>query len=624
MELETLLTAILLVPLGSAAMIALFLRRGGYAAAAVSVVAAAVILGLSLTFLLTWNGVTQEVSTVWLTLGSYEVTMGFLVNYQTATMLFIVAFVGFWIHVFSVGYMNEDESKGRFFGGLSIFMFSMLGIVLANNLIMIFVFWELVGFSSYMLIAHYWDKDYAAAASKKAFIVNRVGDFGFILGIVWTYWQYGTTNLVLLDAQLNNDASTVLGLLLACGFIGKSAQFPLHVWLTDAMAGPTPVSALIHAATMVAAGVYFMARIFFMLSPETQEVILWLCAAMTLFAGLCALGQTDIKKTLAYSTLSHLGFMGAAIGLGFPSLALLHMAMHAFFKATLFLCSGSVIHACHHEQDMFKMGGLWRKMPITTLTCILAALSIMAVPYFAGFYSKDTILSGAWLLAHTDGRYYVIYAILLLAALSTALYTGRMVWVVFFGQSNSDNAAHAKESNLFMTVPLLVLAAFSVGAAWFLEFDVSLLPETVTVALKHGYATITQADVVHHSHYLLLGLSVGVMIVGVLATFFFYGPGASEDKLQRRYGLVYKILHKHGWFDDVYDAYVVKVQQRVADFFGFLDLILISGFMVRGTAGLAGLLSLVTRSFHVGSIHGYVYWFLAGVVIFGAFAFHLI
>jgi NADH-quinone oxidoreductase subunit L len=327
--------------------------------------------------------------------------------------------------------MQDDAARGRFFAGLSIFMFSILGIVVADNLLMTFIFWELVGFSSYMLIAHYFDKDFAAAASKKAFITNRIGDLGFILGIALCLNLYGTLDFVALKAASATAAAAgktipvAVGALLMCGFLGKSAQFPLHVWLTDAMAGPTPVSALIHAATMVAAGVFFMARVSFLLAPEVLQWIAISGAGMAALAGLCALAQTDIKKSLAYSTLAHLGIMGCAIGLGRPDLAVLHMAMHAFFKATLFLGAGSVIHGCHHEQDMLKMGGLLKKMPLTAATFIAATLSNCAVPFFAGWYSKDAIIEAAW-----HGHNLPVFAFLAIAALATCLYSGRMIRLV--------------------------------------------------------------------------------------------------------------------------------------------------------------------------------------------------
>jgi NADH-quinone oxidoreductase subunit L len=437
-DLSSLVHWILFLPLGAAAISALFLRRAGRIAAWLSTGTAFVIAGLSLQLLtsatagaLTWHVELAK-------FGGVSLGFGYLIDANARLMLFVVSFVAAWIHLFSVGYMKEDPARGRFFAGLSIFMFSILGIVVADNLLMTFIFWELVGFSSYMLIAHYFDRDYAAAASKKAFIVNRVGDLGFILGIAMCLSLYGTLDFAALKDHAAAAGPVVpfaVGALLMCGFLGKSAQFPLHVWLTDAMAGPTPVSALIHAATMVAAGVYFMARVSFLLAPEVLQVIAISGAGMAALAGLCALAQTDIKKSLAYSTLAHLGIMGCAIGLGRPDLALMHMAMHAFFKATLFLGAGSVIHGCHHEQDMLKMGGLLKKMPLTAATFIAATLSNCAVPFLAGWYSKDAIIEAAY----HDGH-FVIFAFLALAALATCLYSGRMIRLVFLGEANSEAA----------------------------------------------------------------------------------------------------------------------------------------------------------------------------------------
>ncbi|GHC12331.1 NADH-quinone oxidoreductase subunit L [Cerasicoccus arenae] len=666
MDTLALFNILLFIPLVSAGIIALFLRRGGIVAAGVSVLAALGIAVVSFMILFGWNGEPlggDHYSYTWLEFGTYQINLGYYFTYESATMLAVVAFVGFFIHVFSVGYMDDDQNKGRFFGGLSIFMFSMLGIVLASNLFMIFIFWELVGFSSYMLIAHYWDKDFAAAASKKAFIVNRIGDFGFLVGIAWAYHYFGTADFAEINALIasgEKHAVTGIGLLLMCGFLGKSAQFPLQVWLTDAMAGPTPVSALIHAATMVAAGVYFMVRIFFLLTPDVLEVIMWICAAMAMLAGFWALGQSDIKKSLAYSTLSHLGYMGTALGLGFPGLAIMHMAMHACFKATLFLCSGSVIHACHHEQDMFKMGGLWKKMPITGTAFLFATLSIAAVPMFAGYYSKDTIIGAAFGVGAETGNsaYYGVWALVLIAALTTSLYMGRMFYVVFLGKPNSEKAEHAHESNLWMTVPLIVLGIFlSLGAGWFasstLDFKwangemTAMLPTDATTFMMDGYDvaedgshagdTAHHVDKPHHgygggftaAHHaidasgqktMLEGSSFAMMLLGFIFTFFYYGLGPSKDKLQTQLPGLYNALAKHGWFDDIYDWYVAEVQERFANILATLDQLLISGLLVRGTAGVAGLFGMVSRSLHVGNIHGYVYWFLAGVLFFGAFA----
>ena len=349
-EPQQILTYILLGPLIAAGVNLVLFRRNGEMAVFVSVGSALVGMILSVYAILYIDletlGGSFTISWTWLTLDPLTISIGYFYNDMAATMLFVVSFVGFWIHVFSVGYMKDDENKGRYFTGLSIFMFSMLGIVLADNLFMIFIFWELVGFSSYLLIAHYWTTEEASNASKKAFIMNRVGDFGMLLGIIWTYWHYGTVNLVALGQIVDAYPDILVGgiaLLLMCGFIGKSAQFPLHTWLPDAMAGPTPVSALIHAATMVAAGIYFLGRVIFLLDPTTREVITWLGAGMAVFAGYLAFGQRDIKKILAYSTLSQLGYMAAAMGLGYYGLALFHTATHGFFKALLFLGAGSVI-----------------------------------------------------------------------------------------------------------------------------------------------------------------------------------------------------------------------------------------------------------------------------------------
>jgi len=632
MDLPTLLTAILLLPLGSAALIALFLRKRGSLAAALSVTVGFLIMALSLDAILTWNGQDIHVTREWLRFGHYAFSMGFYFNHQTALMLLVVSFVASWIQLFSVGYMSDDEAKGRFFGGLSIFMFSILGIVLADNLVMLFVFWELVGFSSYMLIAHYFKTDFANMASKKAFIVNRVGDFGFLLGIVWCWNHYGTVSLIELQAKLTSHPEMLgthhgiaIGMLLMCGFIGKSAQFPLQVWLTDAMAGPTPVSALIHAATMVAAGIYFLARVFFLLSPFTLHWIMWSGAAMTAFAGLCALGQTDIKKTLAYSTLSHLGYMACAVGLGYPQLAMFHLAMHACFKATLFLGSGSVIHACHHEQDIYKMGGLLKKMPITGITFLLASLANCAIPFFSGAYSKDSIITAAFLKGHQEGSvYFGVYLLVLFGALCTALYTGRLFSVVFLGQARSEEAGHAHESGMAMTLPLMVLGVLSLGGGWAVygwEWGghfTGLLPSTCAVVFIEAFKNLHEALEKAGVASVLEFVNLGIAIAGLAFAYLFYGRNQTGDPLAQKSPGAFHVLERHGWFDDVYDWYVTQVQQRIADLVGAIDLLLFKFTFGWGSGGIASLTGSVLRRFQTGSIHTYVYWFLAGVILFWA------
>jgi NADH-quinone oxidoreductase subunit L len=606
------LLAALLTPLLSAVLIACFLRRRGTLASYLSVAAAAGICAFSYLAIQATDGSTIRAAIEWLSFGNFTVSMGFLFDGVSATMLTMVAFVGLLIHVFSLGYMADDKAKGRFFGGLSIFMFSMLGIILADNLIMIFVFWELVGFSSYMLIGHYLDTDEAAAASKKAFIVNRIGDLGFLVGIVYAYWHFGTTNLEAMGAAVNADPSLiswVIAALLMCGFIGKSAQFPLHVWLPDAMAGPTPVSALIHAATMVAAGVYFLIRIAFLFPESVLGGIAILGTSVAVYAGFCAYGQNDIKKILAYSTLSQLGYMSAAFGLGYPGIALFHLITHAFFKALLFLGAGSIIHGCHHEQDIFKMGGIFKKMPLTSITFFIGVLALCGVYGFAGFYSKDAILVAGGL----DST--AIFALLTLGAFLTAGYMGRLVWIVFFGEPKSDAAAHAHESGFSMVLPLIILAVLSVVGGW-----IGVWPEATGEIIRDNLEHLHHAEGHDAMHSKVMILGSAAWIVGLLGSLFFYGVGKNGDALQNRAKPVYEFLKARLWFDEIYGFYVAKIQQRVAVLLSFLDVFLIKGLFVRGSAGLVGLVGACSRSLHVGNIHGYVYWFLAGIILLWALA----
>jgi NADH-quinone oxidoreductase subunit L len=625
MDLGTTLSVILLAPLIAAGLIWAFARQRAGLAMTLSVGAAAVILGCSAwIFFSLWNGEAYEIQMEWLTLGSFTLSIGFLLNDLSSLMLFVVAFVGFWIHVFSIGYMKEDGAIGRFFGGLSIFMFSMLGIVLANNLFMMFIFWELVGFSSYMLIGHYLQTQDATDASKKAFIVNRVGDFGFLIGIILTYYAFGTVSFTGLATQTGlqpEGVTTLIGLLLFCGVLGKSAQMPLHVWLPDAMAGPTPISALIHAATMVAAGVYFLGRAVMLFTPEALTVIAWVGVVTAVCAALWAFGQRDIKKILAYSTLSQLGYMVAGFGLGTLyglahgdghgavyygiGASMFHLTTHAFFKALLFLGSGSVIHACHHEQDIFKMGGLYKKMPLTTLTFAAGVIAIAGVPFIAaGFFSKDAILYVAK-SASTPA-----FILLTGTALLTALYMGRLFFIAFLGKPNSEAAEHAHESSWTMVLPLVVLAVFSIGGGYTVMY-----PGTLRVLVESWVPHPHGAD-----HNLMIIISLCASVVGLLLARFIYGAGAKEDVVEKKLFPVYAISKSRFYFDEVYNGYVRLVQNRVADMLSFFDTLFISGLFVRGSAGLAGLLGIGARRMHTGSVSAYVWWFFAGLVIFGAFA----
>jgi NADH-quinone oxidoreductase subunit L len=607
----------LCLPLGSAAVIALFLRRRGNLAATISVLAA---VGIALgAFDLALGGYRFEIGKEWLSLGGLTVTFGFAFNDLAALMISIVALVGLCVHVFSLGYMRDDAAKARYFGGLSIFMFSMLGIVLADNLFMMFIFWELVGFSSWLLINHWYERPEPTAASKKAFITNRVGDFGFLLGIIMCYWLHGTVNLSDLAVQVDSGHavySRAIPLLLFCGAIGKSAQLPLQVWLPDAMEGPTPVSALIHAATMVAAGIYMLCRIQMLMVPEALMVIAWVGTATALYAALCAIIQSDIKKVLAYSTLSQLGYMVAAFGLGSlepvngrafalggVGAAMFHLTTHAFFKALLFLGSGSVIFGCHHEQNIFKMGGLWKRMPLTFVTFTIGVAAIIGLPPLAGFFSKDAIL----FLALSNNR--AIFGVLVFTVVLTACYMLRLWKLVFLGTPRGEGAEHAHEGGVTLWSPLVVLALLA-AVGGFLRFYPPAYAGILNLVPEAEGATKA----------MILGTSLGVLVLGAAAGLLFY-RSAAEDTLAERFpGIFGALAALNESFDAAYDYYIEKIQQRLAMILNFIDVIGLAGLVIRGTAGFVGLVGLGVRAVHVGRLNAYVYWFLAGAVILWAFA----
>jgi len=509
---------------------------------------------------------------------------------------------------------------------------------------MLFVFWELVGFSSYLLIGHWYERQSASDAAKKAFIVNRIGDFGFLLGIIACYWLNGTVNLGELAAKGSAGTlvfSRAIPLLLFCGAVGKSAQFPLHVWLPDAMEGPTPVSALIHAATMVAAGIYMLCRIQVLMVPEALTVITLIGTITALYAAVCAIVQSDIKKVLAYSTLSQLGYMVAAFGLGAGNLdlimggtekplpgfhglttvtftglqlasagaaaAMFHLTTHAFFKALLFLGSGSIIHACHHEQDIFKMGGLAKKMPWTFATFTVGVFAIIGMPFFAGFFSKDAILY----LAHQNNQ--PVFWILVFTAVLTAVYMTRLWRITFFGEARSEAAAHAHESGAVMVVPLVVLA---IGAALSgYGFSHAAL---FGGAFKDVLAFIPEPEGM--AHWAMITIGTGAMFVGASFALSYYKP-AAVDRLQASVPVVFNLLTviKES-FDRLYGYYVAKVQQRFAMLLDVVDQVLIAGWFIRGGSMVVGYLGMGARLLHGGKLHVYVYWTLLGIVLLWGFA----
>ncbi|MCC5024033.1 MAG: NADH-quinone oxidoreductase subunit L [Candidatus Synoicihabitans palmerolidicus] len=610
----------LLTPLVSATVIVLFLRRAGALASVIST-AAAVVTAIT-ALMLAYGGHRFGASAEWFSFGDFTLSLGIKFDDLAALMLCIVGVVGFCVHLFSLGYMHDDDSKARFFGGLSVFMFSMIGIVLADNLFMMFIFWELVGFSSYLLINHYCLKQSAADASKKAFIVNRVGDFGFLIGILMCYWTYGTVDLSALKDVVGGGAmlSTAMPLLLFCGAMSKSAQMPLHVWLPDAMEGPTPVSALIHAATMVAAGIYMLCRIDVLMVADALNVIMWVGTVTAFYAALCAVVQSDIKKVLAYSTLSQLGYMVAAFGLGSLMVehdgeemlisagvgaAMFHLTTHAFFKALLFLGSGSVIHGCHHEQNIFKMGGLAGKMKVTFVTFTIGVLAIAGMPLFSGCYSKDAILH----LAQANNP--AVFGILVFTAVLTSFYMVRMWKLTFLGAPRSDAATNAHEGGfLTMQLPLIVLAVLAFAGG-----------NTHGALNVYGHAFNDVWSQIPHAEGLnVILMSLGILIVGAGLALVFYKSSESDALATKSHAVFTGLTAVKEFPDALYNHYVAKVQDRFAMLLNFLEQIFLTGLVVRGLAGVVGLFGLGARALHVGSLHAYVYWFLLGAVMLWGFA----
>src|SRR6266404_6094059 len=455
---------VLFAPLVAAVLITVFMRRSKKLSSFLS--CAAVVVSFGGACLIFARKDVSAVALNWIDFpGIFTVPLGFALDNLSRMMLVLVSGVGALIHIYSLGYMRDDEGKSRYFAALSLFMFAMLGIVLANNFVMLFIFWELVGFTSYVLIGQWFERDSAAEAAKKAFLTTRVGDFGFMIGILMVWMATGSVVFDDIVAHLSKITSnpgylTITAILIFCGAVGKSAQFPLHVWLPDAMEGPTPVSALIHAATMVAAGVYLLVRVAFLIqaSQTALLVIAWTGTITALLGALMATQQSDIKRILAYSTISQLGYMFMAVGLASNEAAMFHLFTHAFFKALLFLAAGSVIVTLHHEQDIWKMGGLAPKLKITFATFAVGALALVGCPPFSGFFSKDAILALAY------ERNMSIFVIGLTTAFLTAFYVSRAVIVVFLGKPRSDAARAGKESPLVMIIPLLILALFALIA----------------------------------------------------------------------------------------------------------------------------------------------------------------
>ncbi len=549
----------------------------------------------------------------WAAIGESRFEIAFYFDRLTAVMTLIVTGVGSLIHIYSTGYMHEDRSYARYFAYLNLFLFFMLMLVLGRSLLVLFVGWEGVGLASYLLIGFWFEDPEKAAAGKKAFITNRVGDAGFLLGMFLLYRALGTLEMDQINAAfLAGPVAVSAGLVGVCLFIGatgKSAQIPLHVWLPDAMAGPTPVSALIHAATMVTAGVYLVARLhgIFLHAPEASALVATIGVATAFFAATIALVQTDIKKVLAYSTISQLGFMFLAAGVGAYGVAVFHLVTHAFFKACLFLGAGSVIHAMSGEQDIRRMGGLARRIPITFFTFAIATAAIAGLPPLAGFFSKDEILWFALASDHGGARWLFVAAAA--TALMTSFYMFRLLWLTFFGSPRMDEATahHIHESPWSMTGVLVVLAVLSsVGGLFSIpHFLEPMLPIPATQPGLQWF------------HKPLLAVSVAIGLAGLAAAAYFYARnGERAARLRPAFEPLHRLLSGKYFIDELYEAVIGRPLRWVSErvFLRLGDRFLLDGTldgMAATARRTAGELSRV----QTGSLHLYAFLVLAGLIL---------
>src|SRR3954447_17632604 len=606
---ETLIPIIPALPLAGFAFTALFGRRLGKRASAVPL--AAVVASWLIAMVVVFNSFTGQGSFAggagvgvhlwtWIPAGAFHVDFGFYVDNLTACLLIVVTTIGMLVHVYSLGYMSHDPGYWRFFAYLNLFMFSMLILVLADNFLLVFAGWELVGLSSYLLIGFWYKRRSASLAAKKAFIVNRVGDVGFALGIMAIFVSLGTLNIrEVLEriGTLDHTTITVIALLIFAGAVGKSAQFPLHVWLPDAMEGPTPVSALIHAATMVNAGVYLVARTnpIFAHAPEAMVVVAAIGIFTAILAASIAFTQTDIKRVLAYSTLSQLGYMFAALGVGAFTAAIFHLMTHGFFKGLLFLGSGSVIHAVHEEQDMRRMGGLAKKIPHTYRTMLIGSIAIAGIPPLAGFFSKDEILGEAY-----KNGFQWVWLIGIVVAVMTAFYMFRLIGLTFWGDSRVDPAVEPNihESPAVMTIPLWLLAIPSIFLGIVLSFPGPPLGPLLGFAadtkgllatwLEPVFARGTELLGRSESDFnilgidgALLGASVAVAVAGVYAAWRLFGVNLGALRwrgnpervraLTARVPFLYRASLNKWWFDDLNHLIFIVIGGRVAAFAWWFD-----------------------------------------------------
>lgn len=574
----------------------------------------------------------------WMVLGETHFEIGFLIDQLSATMMVVVNLVSLMVHIYTIGYMHGDPGYQRFFSYISLFTFSMLMLVMSNNFLQLFFGWEAVGLVSYLLIGFWYTRPTAIYANLKAFLVNRVGDFGFLLGIGLVLVYFGTLDYELVFAHAGHMAShsieiipgqswmlmTVICLLLFVGAMGKSAQFPLHVWLPDSMEGPTPISALIHAATMVTAGIFMVARMspLFELSETALSTILVIGGITTLFMALVAVVQNDIKRVVAYSTLSQLGYMTIALGASAYSIAIFHLMTHAFFKAVLFLGAGSVIMAMHHEQDMRQMGGLKKYMPITYWTMFIAALASAGVPGFSGFFSKDAIIEAVKFVDIPGGAF--AYFCVLTTVFVTALYTFRLMFMTFHGEPRMDahTRDHLHESPWVVTVPLIVLAIPTVAAGWLIGTMVfgDYFGDAIKILPEHGAIASLEAEftgVLGMMMHAFVTAPFWLSLAGIFTAWYLYRHRTElPNKIQKLAGPIYTLLDRKYYIDELYSWVFAKGTRALGTVLWKIgDVKIIDGFFVNGAARVVVLVASVARRFQSGYIYHYAFTMIVGIFV---------
>ena len=582
----------------------------------------------------TYNGTVYT----WMITGDARFEIGFLIDQLSATMMVVVSFVSLMVHIYTIGYMHNDPGYQRFFSYISLFTFSMLMLVMANNFLQLFFGWEAVGLVSYLLIGFWFTRPTAVYANMKAFLVNRVGDFGFLLGIGLVLMYFGTLDYASVFAQAPQLAHqtieiipgspwmllSVTCILLFVGAMGKSAQFPLHVWLPDSMEGPTPISALIHAATMVTAGIFMVARMspLFELSDTALSVILVIGGITTLSMALVAIVQNDIKRVVAYSTLSQLGYMTVALGASAYSVAVFHLMTHAFFKAVLFLGAGSVIIAMHHEQDMRKMGGLKKYMPITYWTMFMAALASSGVPGFSGFFSKDAIIEAVH-FADIPGSGFAYFCVLTTVFI-TALYTFRLVFMTFHGKPRMDHHTeeHLHESPWVVTLPLTILAIPTICAGWLIGPMLfgGYFGEAIYFSPQHGAVAQMAAEfhgVVGMMTHSLSTAPFWLSIGGIFTAWYLYMVRTDlPAKIKQAAGPLFILLDRKYFIDEFYSwLFAGGARALGAGLWKIGDVKVIDGFVVNGTARMVGLTAVLVRRFQSGYIYHYAFTMIVGVFV---------